>query len=298
MTTHTLAPVTVVVPTIGRPALLAACLASIVACRPRAERVLVVDQSGGRMASVVEPHAGAGVELVVCEGVGIAKGTNLGLRRARHDHVLVTHDDCTVKEDWVAKAGERSAEHPSSVLTGRVLPAGNAAVIPSLKTSSEPCEFTGRPSFGDLYPANMLLPRELVLDLGGFDERPSLRLAAEDNDFCFRWLDAGGALRYEPEMVVWHHEWRSRAQVRQQYRVYGKAQGALYAKHLAGGDVRMWRYLAEDYKRAVRQTASGVLRNRRHHIDEGKGILTGLPIGLVTGLLASRWEASFRDEQT
>jgi glycosyltransferase involved in cell wall biosynthesis len=36
-------PVTVVVPTIGCPELLEACLASLAACEPRADEVLVAD---------------------------------------------------------------------------------------------------------------------------------------------------------------------------------------------------------------------------------------------------------------
>lgn len=284
-------PITVVVPTIGRPSLLTACLASIVACRPRPESILVVDQSGGRMAGVVEPHAASGVELVVCDGVGIATGTNLGLRRARHEHVLVTHDDCTVRADWVGRAGAHAAEDPSAIFTGRVLPAGNAAVIPSLKTDAEPCSFTGAPSFGALYPANMLLPRELVLESGGFDERRTLRLAAEDNDLCFRWIDGGGTLRYEPDLVVWHHEWRSRPQIRRQYLVYGRGQGALYAKHLASGDTRMWRSLAGDCRRAARQVASGLVRQRREHVEEGAAMLVGMPVGFVAGLVES-WKVA------
>ena len=47
--TRALGPLAVsaIVPTIGRPALLAECLASLFACDPAPAEVVVVDQSGG-----------------------------------------------------------------------------------------------------------------------------------------------------------------------------------------------------------------------------------------------------------
>src|SRR5205085_10974604 len=108
-------------------------------------------------------------------------------------------------------------------------PAGNPDLVPGQKPDTEPFDFTGDPTFA-LYPTNMLLPRQLVLQMGGFDERVTLRLAAEDNDFSYRWLSSGKTLRYEPDRVVCHHEWRTPREVEQLYVRYARGQGALYAK--------------------------------------------------------------------
>lgn len=52
--------------------------------------------------------------------------------------------------------------------------------------------------------ACMLVPRELFLSLGGFDE--SFINGFEDLDFCFRARSKGFKVMYTPESVVIHHE--------------------------------------------------------------------------------------------
>ena len=279
-------PISVVVPTIGRVELLTACLESISACAPAPAEVLVVDQSGApEVAELVDRHAAMNARLVPCDGRGIALGTNLGLRTASSEIVAVTHDDCTVSPGWIAAVSHHATETPETVVSGRVLPAGPPEAVPSTKSNSVPFDFTGMPIYGVLYPANMVLPREAVLAVGGFDERSSLRLAAEDNDFCYRWLTSGRALRYEPELEVWHHDWRSPEELVRLYVTYGRGQGAFYAKHLVRGDRRMVRFVLADLARGLRSIVGGIRHHRPRWQDERRGLLPGLPVGLVLGLL-------------
>ncbi len=276
-------PVSVVIPTIGRPDLLDRCLASIAACQPGADEVLVVDQSDGAVAKVVRSHGQRGARLVRCTGRGIATGTNLGLREAAHEHVLVTHDDCTVASDWIAAASRHAAASPAAIITGRVLAGGDPMAVPSTKTDGAPFDYTGTSHYGVLYPANMLLPRAAVLEFGGFDERPSLRVAAEDNDLCYRWLNDGRPLRYEPELVVTHHDWRSPEALERLYVAYGRGQGAFYAKHLLAGDRRMLGFILGDLGRGVRSVVGGVRHRTPRWTDERRGMPRGLPLGLAAG---------------
>jgi GT2 family glycosyltransferase len=280
-------PVSVVVPTIGRADLLEGCLASIARCSPRAMEVLVVDQGGGAVNDVVGRHAPLGMRLLRCDGRGIARGTNQGLREAVSTHVLVTHDDCTVPPEWVAVAARHARATPDAIVTGRVLPGGDPAAVPSTKTDSVAYDFTGSPSYGVLYPANMVVPRAGVLAIGGFDERPSLQVAAEDNDLCYRWLTSGRPMRFEPELVVTHHDWRSPDQLERLYVAYGRGQGAFYAKHLVAGDGRIPRLIAQDLGRGLRSLAGAVRHRTPRWADERRGLLRGIPAGLVAG---------FRDE--
>ena len=73
----------VIIPTIGRPALLAGALASLAACRPRADEVLVVDQSDGPETEEIVrrrmPHAAT---RIPCDRRGIGLALNTGLRAA------------------------------------------------------------------------------------------------------------------------------------------------------------------------------------------------------------------------
>lgn len=281
-------PASVVVPTVGRLDLLERCLRSVLACDPPASDVVVVDQSGGSdVAALLERLGDPAVRRIPCDGRGTARAMNLGLAAARHDTVLVTHDDCTVEPDWAGRGSALAAVHPGAILTGRVLPPEGSAYVPSTKTDPRPRDYTGTVTSGVLYPANMVASRSALREIGGFDERPSL-LVAEDNDLCYRWLVAGRPFRYEPELVVWHHDWRTPAQLVRTHVAYARAQGAFYAKHLRAGDRRVLALLRWDLRHGVRSVARGVVRRTPRWQDPYREMVWSLLRGLVAGWVESR----------
>ena len=285
---------TVVVPTLGRIEPLRACLTSVAACTPRAAEILVVDQSGDpAVLELVESFLGVGARLVPCAGRGVSRGRNLGIQEAANEIVLVTDDDCTVAPDWVEKGRQLAKAVAGGIVTGRVVPVGDPLAVPSSKDDATPHDFTGEIHAGALFPNNMAVHRTSVLDAGGFDERFGPAEAAEDNEFCYRWLRAGRPLRYEPDLVVWHHDWRTREQLERLYVAYARGQGFFYAKHLRLGDTTMLRYLARDLFWALRGTAAGVVKRQQGWTDPRRGIVRGLPVGLWTGWRTFRPSASF-----
>jgi GT2 family glycosyltransferase len=277
-------PATVVIPTIGRTGPLRRCLETLTACAPAAAEILVVDQSHDpAVTALVDEFSGAGARVVPCHGRGVARGRNDGLRAAAHDLVLVTDDDCTVPPDWVATAWRLAAEHPDAIVTGRVLPVGDPRAIPSTKQDPVPRDLSGERRGGVLFPNNMVLPRAAVLGAGGFDERFGPEEAAEDNEFCYRWLRSGNALQYEPALAVSHHDWRSPQELQNLYVRYARGEGFFYAKHLRRGDLRMLRFLVRDTYWGLRGLASAVVKRREPWTDSRRGILRGLPGGFVHG---------------
>ena len=275
--------VSVVVPTIGRPERLRRLLESLAECSPGPAEVLVIDQSeGSQVADVVGGFAALGTHNVSCEGTGIARAVNLGLERAANEAVAVTHDDCTVASDWVAVASRLASADPGAIFTGQVHPeGGDRWLVPSTIEDPEPRDYTGTNKCRVLYPNNMLCPRSGVLAIGGFDTR--FGAAAEDNDLCYRWLRRGNRLLYEPALEVWHHDWRSPAELRDVYRSYGRGQGAFYAKHLRRGDMRMIGFLGQDLYGAATATAGAAITRRPERAGAPLGLLRGLPGGLLRG---------------
>ena len=274
----------VVVPTIGRVPQLARCLGSLAACEPAAAEILVVDQSGAaEVAALCESHAGSGVRLVPCSGRGVSLGRNVGLRAAANPHVCITDDDCTVAADWVGAAQRLVARHPGAVVTGRVLPTGDPRSVPSTRDDPIPRDHSRERSGGWLFPNNVVLPRDAVLELGGFDERFGPEEAAEDNEFCYRWLTSGGRLFYEPELVVVHEDWRTPEELDRLYVRYARGEGFFYAKHLRRGDLRMVYFLARALLWGLRGLASGVVKGRPGWTDSRRGLLRGLPGGFFDG---------------
>jgi GT2 family glycosyltransferase len=275
-------PVSIVIPTIGRMQQLRACLESLTECRPRAAEVLVVDQSGGaEVERLVRSCSALEARTIECSGRGIALAMNVGLRAAEHDIILVTHDDCTVAPSWIGTGWKLMAPDPRWIVTGRVLPVGDPNAVPSTKDDPNWHDYTGEVQCAVLFPNNMALNRAMVLALGGFDER--FKESAEDNDLCYRWLRAGNRMRYEPEFVVWHHDWRSEKQLKELYVRYGEGQGRFYAKHLRSGDLTMLRFLAYDLRAGAVGVAAAVWRRRRLGDDPERRMLRGLPVGLLKG---------------
>ena len=277
-------PVTVVIPTIGRLEPLRRCLESLARSAPPPAEILVVDQSHDpAIEQAVSELVGARGRVVRCDGVGVARARNDGLRAAAHDIVLVTDDDCTVARDWVSTGAQLAATHRRAIVTGKVLPVGDPRAVPSTKDDPAPRDLSGERRGGWLFGNNMVLPRSDVLELGGFDERFGPEEAAEDNEFCYRWLKAGRPLRYEPSLVVDHHDWRSPDDLERLYVRYARGEGFFYAKHLRRGDLRMLRFVARDVGWAVRGLVSGLVKRRASWTDSRRGILRGLPGGFVAG---------------
>jgi GT2 family glycosyltransferase len=264
---------------------LTACLKSILACDPPAAEIVVVDQSGDDgVRRCVHALAASTIRVVTCPGRGIARATNLGFASATHEMVLVTHDDCSVATDWVVVAHRLLRAHPEAIFTGRVLPPDNSGYVPSTISSEQPHDYTGTVTSGVLYPANMAMERTALLAFGGFDERRGLELAAEDNDLCFRWLCAHRPLRYEPDLLVWHHDWRTPSQLVRTHVIYAHGQGAFYAKHLRAADWRVLPLLRWDLRHGLHSIVAGVVRRRARWTDPYREMLVPLVFGIVRNL--------------
>jgi len=276
------APTTVVLPTIGRPELIRSCLESLASCEPRAAEILVIDSSvDDAVEKVVSGFAAVGARRIYCGEQGLGTAFNLGLRESEHEAVLLTNDDCTVDRTWVGVGLAHVRKHGDAIITGRVRPIGDPESVPSTIDEPTPRVHVGKPAFV-LFTQCMALRRSEVLAIGGFDGRISP--SAEDNDLSYRWLRAGRVIRYDPEFVVWHHDWRTREQLERLYVGYAVGQGMMYAKHLLAGDRHIIRFVLRDLYLGTRRLASRIRRGRPEWPDWRLGLLRGLPVGFARGL--------------
>ena len=201
-------PVTVVVPTWAAGAPLQACLDALAQQTRPPDRVVVV---------VTRP----GLDLPVRSGVDYVRGTerlhygaacNLGSRGARGD-VLLLNDDTVPAEDFVEQLIAARLEHPSAVLQPRILLVEGG--VDNTGHGLFPDGFNwarGREdadvgyddpgSVGAVSGAALMIPAELLHELGGFDE--SLEAFGEDVDLSLRAVRRGVALRYVPEARILH----------------------------------------------------------------------------------------------
>ena len=175
------------------------------------------------------------------------------------------------------------ASDPDKIVTGRVLAAGSSSGVPSTRDDPAQRDYTGELHVGVLWPNNMVLNRSLALALGGFDETFGPGEPAEDCDFCYRWLRTGHRLLYEPDLQVWHRDWRTREELERVYLAYGRGLGFFYAKHLRAKDKSVIPFLAGDVYQGMRGTAARLFRQRPRWSDPRQGLVRGLASGFVAG---------------
>jgi GT2 family glycosyltransferase len=250
--------------------------------------LLVVDQSSLRNAAVegIGTVHGCVVRYLHSASRGLSRARNIGLRGASNETVVMIDDDMLVETHWLERLLEGAeAAGPRGIASGRVLAAtteGEGGVPDAaLVTRAEPAVFRGRQPNDVMPGANVAVPRGLVLELGGYDERLGAGTrfsASDDNDMGFRLLEAGCEVRHVPEAVAFHRPWRSSgARLRLRWR-YGRGKGAFYAKHLRRTDRFMWRRLAADVGARLRRGGAALPRRPRTVVGEAvsvAGILSG-----------------------
>ena len=193
------------------------------------EIVVIDNASNDDTARVAEAHAATEVVLLD-ENVGFGAASNMGVRRARHDAVILLNPDTELIDgslrhlaDLAVGRGalcgpeilnsDRSRQPSASsqpagweVGLGAVLP---ARLLPQrLRNRCEPWRAERTITAGWLTGACIAAPRRLLLALGPFDER--IHLFAEDMDLGIRARQAGISSLFAPQTArIIHHGDRS-----------------------------------------------------------------------------------------
>jgi GT2 family glycosyltransferase len=258
----------VVIATRERPQMLLDTVRSILHARFVPREIIVVDQSKLPATEV----AGLGtvrrceVRYLHSRTLGLARARNCGVRLASQPTVVILDDDMLVE----ARSLERLLAGLSDgdervVTTGRLLAApperrGLAQAPAALVTRDEPEVFRGPQPMQVIPGPNVALPRSVMIEIGGYDERlgPGTRFpSAEDHDLSLRLLDAGCEVRHVPEAVVLHRAWRSRGELMRLRWRYARGVGGFYAKHASLRDRHALKRAArEAWTRSARAATS------------------------------------------
>ncbi len=266
----------IVIPTLNRPDAIATCLESIAAMQSPAGgfEVLVVDDGSDPPLEIERTrYDRLDLHLLRQENAGPGGARNLGMARARGRWVAFTDDDCRPSVDWLVALARRVESAPDVLVGGRILAAGPST------TFSEANQFITELVYAaqnrDLERArfcasnNLAGPRDLLMELGGFDAVGFEIGAAEDRDLCDRWLAAGGRMIYAREATVVHdHRSTLRGFVEQHFR-YGRGAARYHRRRRDRGTgqladdvgVHLWlgSYLAERLAGVSVSRAMGLL---------------------------------------
>jgi glycosyltransferase involved in cell wall biosynthesis len=221
----------IVIPTLRRPRLLAACLEAIARSDfPREDFEVIVVNDGGDASTdeIVDAFAERlDIRLVKQSPSGPAMARNAGAARARGRYLVFTDDDCEPAPDWLRALLAHVAKDPASGIGGRTLNSLPDRIFSSATQALVDYLYAyynggDRPSGSRFFATNNLaLPRRRFLALGGFDTRFPLA-AAEDREMCERWQARGWRMVYADDVVIHHgHALRFTEFWRQHYN-YGR----------------------------------------------------------------------------
>jgi cellulose synthase/poly-beta-1,6-N-acetylglucosamine synthase-like glycosyltransferase len=181
--------ITIVVPTLGRPSLVA-LFEVLCAQRPsrlRWEVLVVDDRSAPREPLSVPP----GVTVLRGPARGPAAARNLGWRAARYEWIVFLDDDVVPDPDWQTQlaADLRDADDRVGGVQGRL-----RVPLPDDRPPTDWERVTAGLAESDWITADMAYRRAALADVGGFDERFP-RAFREDADLAHRVRRAGWSLR-------------------------------------------------------------------------------------------------------
>jgi GT2 family glycosyltransferase len=245
-----LASASVIVPTRNRQTFVRELVSSIVAGETVPVEVVVIDQSDEADPELPDraPERGCTLTYVHSDTRGASAARNEGIRLARSDVLVFVDDDVLATPTWLSTlVATLEGAGDGAVVTGQVRsgqPENDGGFAPSLNLDERGAVYEGRAAANVLWTGNMAIFRATMDRVGDFDERlgPGNKRfpgGGEDNDFCFRVLEAGDRVVYEPKAVVYHRAWRSQSDyVGVRWR-YGRGQGGFYGKHLRVRDPYM-----------------------------------------------------------
>ncbi|HEY0515736.1 MAG TPA: glycosyltransferase, partial [Solirubrobacteraceae bacterium] len=223
--------VTVAICTYDGAATLRECLEGVAALRyPNYEVIVVSDGSTDDSAEIARSFAG--VRVIETENRGLSSARNTAALAASGEIVAYLDDDAVPDADWLAHLAASFASETTVAAGGPNVPPPQSSRVAQCVANAP-----GGPThvlIGDrdaehIPGCNMAIRRRALQQIGGFD--PQFRAAGDDVDVCWRLLETGGKIAFNPGAVVWHHRRGSvRGYLRQQ-RAYGKAEALLERKH-------------------------------------------------------------------
>ena len=220
----------VVVPTYSRPCQkLPALLESLTELDyPRdGFEVIVVDDGSEQPPEeeIVEFQDRIDLTLLIQENAGPAAARNSGAAQAKGEYLAFTDDDCCCDPDWLNALAKRFAEMPDRILGGRTLnalPVNTYSAVSQMLIAYLYTYYNTEPEKARFFTTNNLAVRcEGFHEVGGFDTT-YIRAAAEEREFCDRWLHHGRRMAFVPEAVIHHSHVLSLTTFSKQHFSYGR----------------------------------------------------------------------------
>ncbi|HET8775931.1 MAG TPA: glycosyltransferase [Thermoanaerobaculia bacterium] len=290
--------ITIAIPTYNRGAILVETIERLLTLAPRADAILIADQTKQHPADVEQRlrswHDEGAIRWMRLEEPSIPKAMNDALLAATTELVLFFDDDLI--PDGGIVAAHTNAHQNSEVwaVAGQVLQPGEQPDVGRGFSPPLPGEggLKPRPTLDfkfnssqgafitNVMAGNLSVKRERALAIGGFDENFIGAAYRFETDFAMRVAAAGGRIWFEPNASIRHLQLSTGG-----LRSYGDHRSAPVPAHSAGDYYfalqhmpRFWRYAA---RRIVQNVATRYLATH-------PWLIPAKLIGETRGLLLAR----------
>jgi glycosyltransferase involved in cell wall biosynthesis len=235
----------IVIPTHNRSAMVTLLLQTLSIARARftgTVEILVIDSSENDEAATIRNLCAVqSVHYLRCAN-RVCKKRNMGIQQARGEYVLFADSDCEVSPDILEQHARvyRSVGEGVGGVLGLTTISGDLA--PIWRTLELDSSFTAAFSFArwlEYAPwgtcTNISFRRQVLLQVGGFDENWPLVVYGEDVDLGLRVKEAGFRIQCNPQALVEHNSTSisSMRQVLRKKYLSGRADYHLGRKHPA-----------------------------------------------------------------
>ncbi|MBP9814097.1 glycosyltransferase [Candidatus Woesebacteria bacterium] len=149
---------------------------------------------------------------------GISLARNYGISIAKGRYICFIDDDTIINNQWLRILCSATVNHPSCIIFGQILPTFEKKVSEYALSSIEevtPWIFTSvkasNPKSIWPYAVNVCIPRQIFKTHGAFselfanEEGPVKHPYGEDPEFFSRVLTQGAKIKFEPNLICYHH---------------------------------------------------------------------------------------------
>lgn len=208
-TSNAVPTVSVIIVSYNTADLLMVCLDAVAAQEGVRVKATVVDNASadGSAAAVLRRHPG--VTLIAnSENVGFARANNQVIKDITDDYIVFLNPDTQLQPGALAAMAAYMTRHPAVGLAGGRLVNADGSHQPSVEARYPGQRYTdGRLAAlpGDIawvMGAFMIARRDIIFDVGGFDEQ--FFLYGEDIDLCLCIRQRGWAIGYADSAVAVH----------------------------------------------------------------------------------------------